>query len=186
VYMKKVLDSLRLPGGVLVPMVEDAQTAKAVVQATRYPPDGTRGCAVPFVRGSAYGRTSMAEYRDQCEQDLLVMVQVESPSAVEAIPEIASIDGVDAIFLGPLDLSASLGKMGQFHDPEFVELLDRAEKSVLESKNCLLAGFRLPGRDIDDMFDKGYSLVCGSVDIGLLQASARHDALMGQKAIKKR
>jgi 4-hydroxy-2-oxoheptanedioate aldolase len=182
VYMKKVLDSLRLPGGVLVPMVEDAKTAAAVVQATRFPLDGIRGCAIPFIRATNYGAMDREEYLRQCREDLLVMVQVESSLGVSAIPEIAQIDGIDGIFLGPLDLSASIGKMGQFRDDEFLELLANAEQSILES-GCLLAGFRTPGLSNEAMFDKGYSLVCGSVDLGLLRDAARLDALNGQEAI---
>jgi 2-keto-3-deoxy-L-rhamnonate aldolase RhmA len=118
VYMKKVLDTLRLPAGVLVPMVEDVASARAVVEATRYPLSigsdgngGTRGCAIPFIRATSYGRVERETYLQQCQNDLLVMVQVESPKAIDAIPDIAQMDGIDAIFLGPLDLSASIGKV---------------------------------------------------------------------------
>jgi 2-keto-3-deoxy-L-rhamnonate aldolase RhmA len=182
VYMKKVLDSLRLPGGVLVPMVDDAATARAVVQSTRYPLSGIRGCAVPFVRGSAYGSTDREEYLRQCQEDLLVMIQVETAAGVEAISDIAKVDGIDAIFLGPLDLSASIGKMGQFDDPDFKKLMAKAEQSIRES-DCLLAGFRVPGTDIVHMFDSGYSLICGAVDLGLLRDAAHRDALAGKEAI---
>lgn len=188
VYMKKVLDSLRLPGGVLVPMVDDAATAEAVVQATRYPAalaskGGIRGCAVPFIRATSYGAIDRDEYLRQCREDLLVMVQVETPAGVANIAEIARLDGIDAIFLGPLDLSASIGKMGQFDDPEFKALMAKAEQSIRECDECLLAGFRVPGRSISDMFDSGYSLICGSVDLGLLRDAARQDALAGNAAI---
>lgn len=182
VYMKKVLDSLRLPGGVLVPMVEDAKSAAAVVQATRYPLDGIRGCAVPFIRATNYGTMDRDEYLRQCREDLLVMVQVESSLGVSAIPEIAQINGIDGIFVGPLDLSSSIGKMGQFHDEEFLDLLAKAEQSILQS-GCLLAGFRTPGLSIEAMFEKGYSLVCGSVDLGLLREAALVDAMNGQNAM---
>jgi len=185
VYMKKVLDSLRLPGGVLVPMVDDAATAERVVQSTRYPLEGIRGCAASLVRGSAYGHESQNDYLRQCRDDLLVMVQVETPAGVKAIPEIAAVDGVDAIFLGPLDLSASIGKMGDFRDHEFMDMLSWAEREIRDSDECLLAGFRAPGRDLEDMFNKGYSLVCGSVDIGLLKEAARQDVMAGNKAMKK-
>jgi 2-keto-3-deoxy-L-rhamnonate aldolase RhmA len=189
-YMKKVLDSMRLPGGVLVPMIDDAATAQAVVDSTRYPRQqdatgisnggGIRGCAVPFIRGSSWGMNT--EYMRQCERDLLVMVQVETPKGVQAISEIAAIGGIDAIFLGPMDLSCSIGKMGLFDDPEVIELIGAAEEAVRDS-GCLLAGFRSPGRDLKDMFDAGYSLVCGSVDVGLLRDAARQDFVAASAAI---
>jgi len=182
VYMKKVLDSLRLPGGVLVPMVEDVATAEAVVQSTRYPLQqddptdaigGIRGCAAPMVRGSAWGYTKQ-DYVRQCQEDLLVMVQVETAKGVEVIADIAQVKGIDVIFLGPLDLSCSIGKMGQFEDEQVREVITRAEQAVRESP-CLLAGFRPPGRDLKDMFDAGYSLVCGTVDLGMLKEAACRD-----------
>lgn len=189
VYMKKVLDTITLPGGVLVPMVDDAETAEAVVRSTRYPArsdsatdiDGVRGCAAPFVRGSSWGLNQ--EYLQTCQDDLLVMVQVETAAGVKAIPEIAAVPGVDAIFLGPMDLSCSVGKMGQFDDPEVSKLMADAEMAVLASEDCLLAGFRSPGRSLQDIFDSGYSLVCGSLDIGLLREAARRDAEAAAKIL---
>lgn len=162
--MKKILDSLRLPGGVLVPMCEDAETAEKVVRSTRYPRQltsnsdtngGIRGCAVPFVRASGWGAMSTAEYLNKCDQDLLVMVQVESPQGVDAIPEIASVEGIDMIFLGPFDLSCSAGRMGDFANPDVRSLIERAERAVLDSP-CLLGGFRTPGIELSQLFEKGY------------------------------
>ena len=181
-YMKKVLDSMRLPGGVLVPMVEDAASAERAVAATRYPRqagdpadevDGVRGCAFPFVRASGYGTDP--DYMARCREELLVMVQVESAMGVESIPEIASVPGVDAVFLGPFDLSCSIGKAGMFDDREVRDLISAAERAVLESEGCMLAGFRSGGRGAREMFEAGYSLVCGSVDLGLLREGARRD-----------
>ena len=180
VYMKKVLDTLRLPAGVLVPMVNDAETARQVVKSTRYPTgkngdlDGNRGCAAPVVRGSAWGMLGNDYYLEQTKQDLLVMVQVETPQAIQAVPEISQVEGIDGIFIGPLDLSASIGKMGQFDDPQVQELIASAEQAVRESP-VFLAGFRAPGRSVKDMFEAGYQLVCGSVDLALLREAAKAD-----------
>lgn len=185
VYMKKVLDSLKLPGGVLIPMVDDVETARDVVQAVRYPTQqwesheggggGVRGCAVPFVRATGWGKTPNEEYLRQCREELLVIVQVETPTAVEAIDDIAAVDGIDMIFLGPMDLSCSIGKMSAFDDKDVSELIQTAEEKVRKSP-CLLGGFRPPGRELNEMFgDSGYSLVAGSVDIGMLRDAARAD-----------
>lgn len=184
IYMKKVLDSMRLPGGILVPMVDDVETARDVVQAVRYPAQtwekdeggGVRGCAVPFARATGWGMgKSSEEYLRQCREDLLVIVQAETTAAVEAIEDIAAVDGIDMIFLGPLDLSCSIGKMGDFQDPEVAELMQTAEQKIRDSP-CMLGGFRPPGRDLNEMFgEAGYSLVCGSVDLGLVREAARAD-----------
>jgi 4-hydroxy-2-oxoheptanedioate aldolase len=165
-------------------MVEEVATAELAVKSTRYPKQindnsklavggGIRGCAAPFIRGSGYGRN--ADYLRNCQEDLLVMVQVETSKGVEAIPEMAKINGLDAIFLGPMDLSCFIGKLGLFDDPQVKYLIERAEKAVIDS-GCLLAGFRAPGRDLKEMFQSGYDFVCGSIDVGLLREAARQDA----------
>ena len=184
-YVKKVLDGLRLPGGLVFPMVEDAAAARRAVRATRYPEEGVRGCAAPLVRATGYGLAESAEeYLRRCREELLVLVQVESPAAVEAIPEIAAVEGVDGIFLGPYDLSAALGKMGRFEDPEVRRLLARAEAKVRES-GSVLAGFRSPGRELGEMFGEcGYGLVVGAADLALLREAARLDAARGREAAK--
>ena len=190
-YIKKVLDSMRLPGGVLVPMVEDKETAEMVATATKYPRqidsssnvDGNRGCAIPFVRASGYGTNP--NYMKESAEDLLVMVQVETSKGVEAIPEISSVPGIDGIFIGPFDLSCSIGKVGQFDDPGVKDLIQKAERLVVES-DCFLAGFRSGGRDLKEMYEEaGYSLVCGSVDLGLLKNAALEDAQMANDILRK-
>ena len=196
--MKKVLDSMRLPGGVLVPMVNDATIARDVVQAIRYPQQvwernsrrhdgggGIRGCAVPFVRATGWGQMDSETFLAKCQQELLVMVQVETRQAVEAIDEIAAVDGVDMIFLGPMDLSCSIGKMGNFQDKEVVNLIRMAEQKIRNSP-CMLGGFRSPGRDLNEMFgDAGYSLVCGSIDVGLLSNAARADVAAARASFNR-
>ena len=137
------------------------------------------------MRATCYGLSeTVEEYLRRCREDLLLLVQVESAAGVEAIPEIAKVDGVDGIFLGPFDLSASLGKMGQFDDAEVSELIGRAEGMVRETGR-ILAGFRPPGRALEEMFhESGYGLVVGSVDLAMLRESARKDAEEGATAIK--
>ena len=113
------------------------------------------------------------DYISHCNDKLLVMVQVESPQGVEAIDEIANVKEIDMIFLGPMDLSCSIGKMGQFSDPEVKALLQQAKETVRDNHNVLPGGFCPPGQDLNEMFtDRGYSLVCGTVDMGLLQDAA--------------
>jgi len=193
VYMKKVLDSMRLPGGVLIPMVDNVETARDVVQAVRYPTQeweagaggGMRGCAVPFVRATGWGTTKTSdEYIRQCREELLVIVQVETPTGVESIDKIAAVDGIDMIFLGPMDLSCSIEKMGKFDDEEVAGLLQTAEQKIRDSP-CMLGGFRPPGRDLSEMFgEAGYSLVCGSVDVGMLREAARADVAAASESLK--
>lgn len=126
------------------------------------------------MRASNFGTNP--DYLKAAQDHLLVMVQVESEAGVEAIEEIAAVDGIDGIFLGPFDLSCSIGKVGQFDDPEVQELIKKAEEAILRS-DCFLGGFKSGGRSLERMFNEdGYSLVCGSVDLGLLRDAAQKDA----------
>lgn len=93
---KKILDILKLPGGIMFPMVESQEDAKLCVESTRYPPHypgGVRGCAYPLVRASSYGKEDNY-FSDKSHQDLLTLLQVESENAIRQIPEIGMVDGV--------------------------------------------------------------------------------------------
>jgi 4-hydroxy-2-oxoheptanedioate aldolase len=93
----------------LVPMVESGEQAAAAVAAVRYPPRGTRGVAT--TRASRWGR--IADYWQRADDEMCVVVQIESVAGLAAIEEIAAVDGVDALFVGPSDLAAALGHLGR-------------------------------------------------------------------------
>ncbi len=93
----------------LVPFVEDAGAARAVVAATRYPPQGIRGVSVAH-RGNRFGRVK--GYLQAADETNCVIVQLETRKALAAVEEIATVDGVDAVFIGPSDLAADLGHLG--------------------------------------------------------------------------
>jgi 2-dehydro-3-deoxyglucarate aldolase/4-hydroxy-2-oxoheptanedioate aldolase len=103
VGIKRVLDTGT--EGILVPRVEDADEARAVVEASTYPPEGIRGTAAG--RAAEYG-LSFGEYLETADEELVRIVQVETESAVTEAGEIAAVDGIDALFVGPADLSAAL------------------------------------------------------------------------------
>ena len=100
----------------LVPMVNSAAEAEAAVAATRYPPHGVRGVGSALARAARWNR--VPDYLARAAETVSVTVQIESAAAVEAVEEILSVDGVDAIFLGPSDLAASLGLLGQQEHPQ--------------------------------------------------------------------
>jgi 4-hydroxy-2-oxoheptanedioate aldolase len=116
--------------GCQVPWVEDAADAERAVQSVKYGPRGTRGLA--GVRAADYGqREALGEYVRSANEETLVIVHVESAHAVERVDEIAAIDGVDVVFLGPTDLSNSLGVPGELGHPLVVEHLERAAAATL-------------------------------------------------------
>ncbi|MEV7607094.1 aldolase/citrate lyase family protein [Paenarthrobacter sp. NPDC089322] len=99
----------------LVPMVNSALEAEAAVAAVRYPPLGIRGVGSALARASRWNR--IPDYLAQADDTVSVTVQVESEAAAAAVEEILAVDGVDGIFLGPSDLAASMGLLGQHENP---------------------------------------------------------------------
>ncbi|HEU4372872.1 MAG TPA: aldolase/citrate lyase family protein, partial [Telluria sp.] len=114
----------------LIPFIQDADEARSAVAATRYPPLGVRGYSAA-ARASDYGRVK--DYPKLCEEHLCVLLQVETPHALANIEAIADVDGVDGIFIGPGDLSASMGHIGQPMHPEVVAAI---EDAVLRIRAC--------------------------------------------------
>jgi len=108
----------------LVPLVETAEEARAIVRATRYPPEGVSGVGSALARASRWNR--YADYLQQANEEICLLVQVESATALANLDEIARVDGIDGVFVGPADLAASLGHRGQPTHPEVRSALDRA------------------------------------------------------------
>jgi 2-keto-3-deoxy-L-rhamnonate aldolase RhmA len=118
VLIKRVLDAGAQT--LLVPFVQNADEAARAVAATRYPPEGVRGMA-GMSRGSRFG--TAADYLTTANQGIGVIVQLETPEAVAQLEAIAAVPGVDALFLGPADLSAAMGHVGQLTHPEVLALM---------------------------------------------------------------
>jgi 4-hydroxy-2-oxoheptanedioate aldolase len=109
--------------GIMVPRVDRPDQAREAVSFMRYPPDGGRGLALS-TRGAGLGELGHTDIQ-AINRRILGIIQIESPSAVEHAPEIAAIDGVDVLFVGPTDLSHSLGVPGRFDDPGYLAALER-------------------------------------------------------------
>jgi len=100
---------------VLIPMVESAEQAARIVAATRYPPRGIRGVGSALARASRWNQ--VPDYLQRCEEELCVLVQVESIVGLRSLAAIAATPGVDGVFFGPADLAASMGMLGRTGDP---------------------------------------------------------------------
>ncbi|MFJ6000618.1 HpcH/HpaI aldolase/citrate lyase family protein [Arthrobacter sp. NPDC092385] len=100
----------------LIPMVDTVADAEAVVAATRYPPEGVRGVGSALARAARWNR--IPDYLADASSTISVTVQIESATAVDAVEDILAVDGVDAIFLGPSDLAASMDLLGQQEHPD--------------------------------------------------------------------
>ncbi len=168
VAVKRVLDIGA--EGIMFPAIETAEEARAAVAATRYPPRGTRGAAIGSVRASDYGLATSA-YVETVNDNLIVICQIESAAAVDAIPEIAAVDGVDMLVVGPTDLSGSIGRFAQFNDPEVAALVAKAERLIKDS-GVWLAGIGSLGRTAAEMAADGHDLVFTSIDTTFLAQAA--------------
>jgi len=153
----------------MFPRIESSEEAKAAIAAMRYPPAGVRGVARAN-RACNWG----SDFRAYLEgsRSLLAIIQIESPVAVENAEVIAAVDGVDVLFIGPSDLSHSLGRLGDFGHPDFLSALRRTAHAALSrGKHC---GILLPNpKDLKRYVDLGFQLVAAGSDAGLLNTAAR-------------
>lgn len=107
----------------LIPMVHSVAEAEAAVAATRYPPEGVRGVGSALARAARWNR--VPDYLARASDTVSVTVQIESAAAVDVVEDILAVEGVDAIFMGPADLAASMGLLGQQEHPEVRAAVER-------------------------------------------------------------
>ncbi len=167
VAIKKALDLGA--HGIIVPQVNTPRQAADVVRFSRYAPVGSRG--VGLARAHGYG-FRFADYVATANEKISVIVQAEHREAVQNIEAIAAVEGIDAVLLGPYDLSASYGKMGQITDSEVVEGIDRVT-SVCQSLNVPLGYFGTSAEAVRPWMNRGYSLIVAGVDVLYLGNGAR-------------
>lgn len=176
VYIKRALDIGA--EGIVVPSVRNAAEARAAVAACRYPPEGVRGFANQVTRSAEYG-ARIDDYLAGLPGNLLVVCQIESPEAVKNIPEIAAVEGVDMLFIGPSDLAAAAGHLGRADHPAVGALIAEAER-LAKASGKALGSIPLPGRSAREMLAGPYAFVVSGSDVALLRAGARADAAQGR------
>ena len=167
VPIKKVLDVGA--HGIIVPQVNTPGQAADVVRWAKYSPTGTRG--VGLARAHGYGAT-FVDYIENANDETIVIVQAEHATAVENIDEIVRIPGIDAIQLGPYDLSASMGKMGQINDPEVVGAIERILAACHEV-GLPVGCFGVSAKACRVDIERGCTLVTAGVDTIYLSRAAQ-------------
>ena len=170
VVLKRVLDAG--VEGVMIPLVETAEEARAAVASCRYPPKGRRGAAASSARASNYGMA--ADYVATCADNLLVVLQIESEKGVQNIEEILKVEGIDVMFIGPHDLSGTVGQLGNLKHPEVAALIERAERAIMAS-GIPMGTVPHPGSTALQMFERGYSFVNAGSDVSRLRDSSLAD-----------
>ncbi|HEY7599029.1 MAG TPA: aldolase/citrate lyase family protein [Candidatus Limnocylindrales bacterium] len=154
----------------MVPRVDTLEHAREIVRFVRYPPSGTRGIALP-TRFARYGRLTHAEVA-AAHADVTLVIQVESRSALEAVEEIAALDGVDVLFVGPTDLSHALGVPGDIRSDEYRAAVERVGRAAREAGKA--AGVLL--WTIDDLppyRDAGFTFLAVGSDGSTIASAAR-------------
>ncbi|MBC8242971.1 MAG: 2,4-dihydroxyhept-2-ene-1,7-dioic acid aldolase [Verrucomicrobia bacterium] len=168
VPVKKVLDLGA--AGIIAPQVNTVEHARDIVRFARYAPEGSRG--VGLGRAHGYGMR-FAEYMETANDSVAVLVQAEHFDAVECIESIVEIEGLDGIMLGPYDLSASMGKMGQVNDPEVTGAIDRIHQAC-QSAGIAIGYFGVTAEAVRPYQQKGYNLILAGVDTLHLGNTARN------------
>ena len=149
----------------LVPMVASAEQARELVRAVRYPPRGIRGVGSALARSARWNRVE--GYLAEAEQHVSLVVQVETTEGVDAAAEIAAVDGVDGVFVGPSDLAASLGVIGQQTHPDVVAAVHRALTAVRSAGKPVGVNAFDPAV-AQSYLDAGASFVLVGADVALL------------------
>ena len=167
VVVKRVLDAGATT--VMFPMIQTADQAISAVQSTRYPPEGVRGVAAVH-RASRYGAWS--DYLQACEEELCVIVQVETPTAFEQLDSIAAVRAVDAVFIGPGDLAACSGHLGNPLHPD-VQRAIKAAPAIIHAQSKK-AGILAPNIDIAKQYAGfGFDFVAVASDVAAITATMR-------------
>lgn len=164
----------------LLPMIDTAAQAADAVAATRYPPHGIRGVGSALARASRWNR--IPDYLTTAASELCVLVQVETVEGLHNLPEIAAVDGIDGVFFGPADLSASMGLLGQPGDARVREAIRKGIQLVRNAGKA--AGVLAPDPTIaGDYLEAGATFVAVGTDTGLLSRAASDLAASCKKAV---
>lgn len=156
--------------GIMFPRVESATEARACIDAMRYPTDGGQRGVATMVRASQYGGRYV-EYRDASKQSLLSILQIESAEGVRNVEEIAAIDGVDVLFVGPMDLSTSLGVFRQYESPVFLDAVAKVVAAARRHNRALGILIGTPA-EYPKYHALGFRLFTCGTDISFLRDSA--------------
>ena len=167
VYVKRVLDAGAQT--LLFPFIQNAEEARRAIASTRYAPDGVRGMA-GMSRASRFGTTP--NYFRKAKDDVCAVLQLETPEAIARLEEIAGVPGVDALFVGPGDLSGTMGHVGDLTHPEVMDLMaDAARRAAALGKPIGTVGGT--PETVARYRAIGYDFVAVASDLGLLMRAAQ-------------
>jgi len=156
-------------GGVIIPMIESAEQLTALRDITRWPPAGRRG--VGFARANLFG-SRFDDYAAEAQAPLLVAM-IETSAGVEQLAEIVRVDGLDAVLIGPYDLSASIGHVAEFDHPKFTAAMEQIRVTCAEARMPVGVHVVQPDRaQLDARISEGYRFLAYSIDSVMLWSGA--------------
>ena len=166
--IKRVLDIGAY--GVMIPWIAGRQDAEAAVRASKYPPAGIRGIAGSH-RAGGYGRHA-AEYWKRANDEILVVIQVETTTAVAEIDEIVKVPGIDVLFIGPGDLSTALGHMGDMGHPDVRTAMEKVETAA-KAHGIALGNITRSWDQARELYKRGYQFLTLCSDTALVVQGAK-------------
>jgi 2-keto-3-deoxy-L-rhamnonate aldolase RhmA len=175
--IKRILDAGA--DGIIVPSVNTALEAKKAVDSIKYPPEGKRG--VGLARAQSYG-FSFENYRDIKSKEIKLIVQIEHINALQELDAIIQTEGVDGTFIGPYDLSGSMGMPGQWNEPEVKKAIKIYEETAKKYKK--LIGFHVVPPDyrlVEEKINQGYNFIAFGFDAMFLGTMIRNQLKMIKK-----
>ena len=156
--------------GIIVPMIENRRDMEQAVEWAKYPPDGRRG--VGYSRASLFGKRFASQFGN-FNDELVLVAQIESICAIRSLDEILTVPGVNAMMIGPYDLSASMGLIGQFDHPDFANALELARRKA--KQHGVPMGLHIVQPDpagLRARVDEGYQFIAYGIDAVFLYRQA--------------
>jgi len=168
VFIKQLLDI-----GVqtlLIPMVESAENAEQIFRAMQYPPRGVRGIGTAMARAAQWNKVE--DYFKEANNEMCLIVQVETKKGIEQLDEILMTEGIDGVFIGPADLSASMGFIGQ---PDHPVIKNEIKKAIIKIKNAQkVAGIMALSKELADYYiECGANMIAVGIDTLLLSNASQ-------------
>ena len=177
--IRQVLDAGA--AGVIVPLVNSADEAEKAVQSAKFPPEGIRGYA--YFRANNWG-VDAPEYAQNANRDIAVIVMIESAKSVENIDEILSVKGLDGIFIGPYDMSASYGIVGQLDHQIMKDAFKKVVAACKRHEKCAGLHIIVPTEEsIKRAIDDGFTFIALGVDTIFLDHTARNFIKIARRSI---
>ncbi|MFZ5945779.1 MAG: HpcH/HpaI aldolase family protein [Bacillota bacterium] len=158
--------------GLHVPQINNKQDAEKMVRSAKYSPLGERGTALP--RSAGYGTYRLDDYQLMANEQTLLVPHIENIKGVENLQEIVKVPGIDVIFLGPYDLSQSMGIPGQFTNPKFEQVIQQCLNTILDEG--LIAGYFVNSvEDAQKRIAQGFKYIVYSIDMVMLSKIAKQE-----------